>query len=125
MSRNIFGRQLPSDTLPEQTIFCSIHLTFEIDHSVLCQTFDDCTSGFRCWRRELLARIPIDGIVSDGYAFQVELTWEAFRAGGRVAEVPIVFVERRQGASKMSGRVIVESALLPWRLVASPRTRGR
>jgi dolichol-phosphate mannosyltransferase len=81
----------------------------------------DCTSGFRCWRRELLTRIPLDRIVSDGYAFQVELTWEAYRAGGRLAEIPIVFVERRQGASKMSGRVIVESALLPWRLVARPR----
>ena len=84
----------------------------------------DCTSGFRCWRRELLMRIPLDRIVSDGYAFQVELTWEAYRAGGRLAEIPIVFVERRQGASKMSGRVIVESALLPWRLVARPRPRA-
>ena len=82
----------------------------------------DCTSGFRCWRRELLTRIPLDRIVSDGYAFQVELAWEALRAGGRVAEIPIVFVERREGASKMSGRVIVESALLPWRLIARPRT---
>ena len=81
----------------------------------------DCTSGFRCWRRELLMRIPLERIVSEGYAFQVELTWEACRAGGRVAEIPILFVERRQGASKMSGRVIVESALLPWRLIARPR----
>jgi dolichol-phosphate mannosyltransferase len=81
----------------------------------------DCTSGFRCWRRELLTRIPLERIVSDGYAFQVELTWEAYLAGARVAEIPIVFVERRLGASKMSGRVIVESAILPWRLVAQPR----
>jgi dolichol-phosphate mannosyltransferase len=84
----------------------------------------DCTSGFRCWRRELLTRIPLDRIVSDGYAFQVELAWEALRAGGRLAEIPIVFVERREGASKMSGRVIVESALLPWRLIARPRTHA-
>ena len=81
----------------------------------------DCTSGFRCWRRELLMRIPLERIVSEGYAFQVELTWEACRARGRVAEIPIRFVERRQGASKMSGRVIVESAVLPWRLIARPR----
>src|SRR5688572_25720958 len=80
----------------------------------------DCTSGFRCWRRELLMRIPLDRIVSDGYAFLVELTWEAYRAGGRVAEIPIVFVERRVGASKMTGRVIIESAMLPWRLIAQP-----
>jgi dolichol-phosphate mannosyltransferase len=82
----------------------------------------DCTSGFRCWRRELLQRLPLRGIVSDGYAFQVEMAWEASRAGARIVEVPITFVERRQGASKMSGRVIAESVLLPWRLVARPRT---
>ena len=82
----------------------------------------DCTSGFRCWRRELLARLPLDRIASDGYAFLVEMAWEAQRAGGRIAEVPITFVERRQGASKMSGGVIAESAILPWRLVARPRS---
>ncbi len=80
----------------------------------------DCTSGFRCWRRELLVRLPLDRIVSDGYAFLVELAWEASAVGGRIVEVPITFVERREGASKMSGRVIAESALLPWRL----RARG-
>ena len=83
----------------------------------------DCTSGFRCWRRELLARLPLDRMLSDGYAFQVEMAWEAGAAGGRIREIPIVFVERRQGASKMSGRVIAESVLLPWRLAARPRVR--
>ena len=76
----------------------------------------DCTSGFRCWRREALARIPLDRILSDGYAFLVELLWEAETAGCRTREVPITFVERREGASKMSGRVIAEAATLPWRL---------
>ena len=85
----------------------------------------DNTSGFRCWRRDALARMPLDQIVSDGYAFLVELTWEAHRAGFQVAEVPITFVERRIGASKLSGGVILESALLPWRLAARPRTRHR
>ena len=83
----------------------------------------DSTSGFRCWRAELLGRLPLDRIVSDGYGFLVELTWEAHLAGARIAEVPITFVERRQGASKMTGQMIVESALLPWRLAARPRTR--
>ena len=83
----------------------------------------DCTSGFRCWRRDLLARLPLDRMLSDGYAFQVEMAWEASMAGGRISELPIVFVERRHGASKLSGRVIVESILLPWRLAARPRTR--
>ena len=84
----------------------------------------DCTSGFRCWRRELLARLPLPQIVSDGYAFQVEMAWEAQAAGGRVAEIPITFVERRQGASKLSGRVIAESVLLPWRLTTRRKARA-
>ena len=83
----------------------------------------DCTSGFRCWRRELLARLPLGDIVSEGYAFLVEMVWHAHRAGGRISEIPIEFVERRQGASKMSLRVMAESALLPWRLIARPRVR--
>jgi dolichol-phosphate mannosyltransferase len=82
----------------------------------------DCTSGFRCWTRALLTRLPLDRIVSDGYAFQVEMTWEAMRAGAGIAEVPITFTERRLGRSKLSGRVIGESVLLPWRLAARPRS---
>ena len=81
----------------------------------------DCTSGFRCWRRELLARLPLSEVVSEGYAFAVEMTWHAHRARGRITEVPIVFVERRMGTSKMSLRIMTESAMLPWRLVARPR----
>jgi dolichol-phosphate mannosyltransferase len=81
----------------------------------------DCTSGFRCWTRALLTRLPLDRIVSDGYAFQVEMTWEARKAGARIVEVPITFTERRLGRSKLSGRVIGESVLLPWRLAARPR----
>jgi dolichol-phosphate mannosyltransferase len=83
----------------------------------------DCTSGFRCWTRTLLTRLPLDRIVSDGYAFQVELAWEAHTTGGRIVEVPITFVERRKGQSKMSGRVIAESVVLPWRLAARPRVK--
>jgi len=84
-------------------------------------TIRDCTSGFRCWRRETLERLPLASIRSDGYAFVVELGWEASRAGFRCAEVPITFVERREGASKLSWPVIIESAILPWRLAGRPR----
>ena len=77
---------------------------------------NDCTSGFRCWRRDALARIPLDGLISDGYAFLVEQLHLARQLGCRVREVPIIFVERREGASKVSGRVLVESAIVPWRL---------
>jgi dolichol-phosphate mannosyltransferase len=77
----------------------------------------DCTSGFRCWRREALQRIPLHRIVSDGYAFLVEMLYEAHRRGCRIGEVPIIFVERRIGVSKMSSGVILESAYMPWRMV--------
>lgn len=82
----------------------------------------DCTSGYRCWRREALARLPLERIASDGYSFLVEVTFEAAAAGVSIREVPIVFVERRQGASKMSAAVIMESVVTPWRLT---RARGR
>jgi dolichol-phosphate mannosyltransferase len=77
----------------------------------------DCTSGFRCWSRPMLAALDLSNVRSDGYAFLVELAWKARRAGGRFLEVPITFVERREGASKLSWAVIAESVLLPWRLV--------
>jgi dolichol-phosphate mannosyltransferase len=77
----------------------------------------DCTSGFRCWRRDALERIPIARMVSDGYAFLVEMLFEAHRRGYRIGEVPIIFVERRQGQSKVSSTVLLESLIMPWRLV--------
>ena len=76
----------------------------------------DCTSGFRCWRRETLQQLPLRSITSNGYAYLVEMVWLASRAGCRIAEAPITFTERRIGASKLSGAVIVESVILPWRL---------
>ncbi len=84
----------------------------------------DCTAGFRCWRPELLSRIPLERIVSNGYAFQVEMLFEAVQAGARVAEVPIIFVERRRGASKLSSGAILESVVMPWRLACRNILRG-
>lgn len=83
----------------------------------------DCTSGFRCWRREALARLPLDTMVSDGYAFLVEMLYDAARNGSRIGEVPIIFVERRQGQSKLSSNVIAESVIMPWRLKLRRRSR--
>jgi dolichol-phosphate mannosyltransferase len=77
----------------------------------------DCTAGYKCWRREALAKIPLSSIASEGYAFQVEMLFEADAAGCRIDEVPIIFVERRAGASKVCSRVIIESVLMPWRLL--------
>ena len=80
----------------------------------------DCTTGFRCWRREALARVPLDGMISEGYAFLIEQLYLARRIGCRVKEIPIIFVERREGASKVSSRVLLESAIVPWRLRLKP-----
>ncbi len=84
-------------------------------------TVRDCTSGYRCWRREALQRIPIDAMVSDGYAFLVEMLYEAYRHGCRIGEVPIIFVERRQGESKVLSAGFLESLIMPWTL----RLRGK
>ena len=77
----------------------------------------DCTSGYRCWRREALAAMPLDRFISDGYSFLVEMLYVAGRRGSRISEVPITFVERRLGESKLSRAVLVESAIAPWRLI--------
>jgi dolichol-phosphate mannosyltransferase len=81
----------------------------------------DCTSGYRCWRREALAKMPIASMVSDGYAFLVEMLYEAQRRGLRIGEVPIIFIERRVGQSKLSSNVLIESLIMPWRLVFRSR----
>lgn len=80
----------------------------------------DCTSGYRCWRREAIAGLPLERFISDGYSFLVEMLFVASRSGCRIAEVPITFVERRVGESKISKSVLFESAITPWRLIASP-----
>jgi dolichol-phosphate mannosyltransferase len=85
----------------------------------------DCTSGYRCWRREMLAKLPLDRVVSDGYAFLVEMLYEAHRRGARIGEVPIIFVERRLGVSKLSGSVLLESGITPWSLRLRSLVRGR
>jgi dolichol-phosphate mannosyltransferase len=76
----------------------------------------DLTGGFKCFRREVLEAIHFDSVRSQGYAFQVELTYRAVRAGFRVVEVPIVFRDRQQGQSKMSWRIAAEAMWLVPRL---------
>ena len=85
----------------------------------------DCTSGYRCWRRDALGSIPIAHFSSEGYSFLVEMLYAAAAARLRFAEVPITFVERRLGESKLSRAVLLESAITPWRLIGSRRRRRR
>ena len=77
----------------------------------------DITTGYRCWRRESLAKLPLDRIVSDGYAFLLDVTFMAADAGLEIVESPIIFVERRIGASKLSSGVLIESLFTPWKLI--------
>ena len=69
----------------------------------------DLTGGFKCFRREVLETIDLDAVTTRGYGFQIEVTFRALRAGFRVVELPITFVDRRVGQSKMSGAIVVEA----------------
>lgn len=71
----------------------------------------DCTSGYRCYRTSVLRKLNLDAIHAQGYAFQVELAYNAWRAGCRIEELPIIFVDRRVGKSKMSRRIFAEAFL--------------
>jgi dolichol-phosphate mannosyltransferase len=85
----------------------------------------DCTSGYRCWRHSAMAALPLDRFISDGYSFLVEMLFVAARGGCRITEVPITFVERREGESKVSKAVLIESAITPWRLIAKSESRRK
>ena len=74
----------------------------------------DATSGFKCFRREVLEAIPLEEIISDGYCFQIEMTFRAWLRGFRITEIPIVFVDRHSGSSKMSNRIIREAIWKVW-----------
>ncbi|MDD3441281.1 MAG: polyprenol monophosphomannose synthase [Kiritimatiellae bacterium] len=87
--------------------------------------FTDPTGGFKCFRREVLAAIDLDGIHSNGYSFQIEMTHTAWHLGFRIAESPIVFEERREGQSKMSGGIVNEALWMVWKLLARCGWRRR
>ena len=76
----------------------------------------DCTGGFKCFRRELLEKLDMEKISSSGYSFQVEINYYAWKMGFRIAEIPIVFTDRKYGDSKMSTKIIREAFLLIWKL---------
>lgn len=80
--------------------------------TVLALAPHDLTGGFKAWRAETLAAIPFQGVHSGGYVFQIEMTFRADRLGARIVEHPIVFRDRRVGASKMSRRIVAEALLV-------------
>jgi dolichol-phosphate mannosyltransferase len=76
----------------------------------------DATGGFKCFRREVLASIDLDRVESNGYAFQIEMSFRAWKKGFSLGEIPITFVDRDQGESKMSKKIVREAVWRVWRL---------
>ncbi|MCB0280667.1 MAG: polyprenol monophosphomannose synthase [Calditrichaeota bacterium] len=76
----------------------------------------DATSGFKGFRREVLEAIDLDRVRSNGYSFQIEMTYKAYKKGFKVKELPIIFIDRTMGQSKMSGKIVKEAILMVWKL---------
>jgi dolichol-phosphate mannosyltransferase len=85
--------------------------------------FTDPTGGYKCFRRRALEALNLDAVHSNGYSFQIELTHKLWRQGMKIVEVPIIFTERAEGHSKMSGHIIREALLMVWRLWLQNRCR--
>lgn len=76
----------------------------------------DTTGGFKCFRIEVLKAIDLDKVKSNGYSFQIEMTYKAFKKNFRIKEIPIVFTDRAKGTSKMSRKIVYEAVFMVWRL---------
>ena len=76
----------------------------------------DCTSGFKCFRREVLEAIPFDDVRSNGYSFQIEMHFKTWKRGFKIRELPIIFTDRAIGKSKMSRKIMFEAAYMVWKI---------
>lgn len=76
----------------------------------------DCTGGFKCFRRKVLESIDLASVRSDGYSFQIEMNYRCFERGFRIGEIPIIFVDRHAGTSKMSKQIVREAVFMVWKL---------
>ncbi len=76
----------------------------------------DTTAGFKCWRREVLENINLDAVQSDGYSFQIEMNWRSHKKGYKIGEMPIIFMDRHSGTSKMTMKIIREAVWRVWSL---------
>lgn len=76
----------------------------------------DATGGFKCFHRKVLEALPLESIRSDGYSFQIEMNYHAWKRNFRIVEIPIIFVDRQEGKSKMSRRIVYEAVFLVWKL---------
>ena len=117
-SRRIPGGATPDWSLTRRLISAGGSIYARV---ILGLPVHDLTGGFKCFRREVLEALDLESVRSEGYLFQIELTYRALQLGFRVSEIPFVFMDRRVGMSKMSGRIVREAALGVWRLRFSPR----
>lgn len=121
-SRNVPGGRVENWSLLRQLISRGGSL---YARTILGMPIMDCTGGFKCFRAEVLRRIGLEGIRANGYGFQVEVNYRCHQAGFRVRELPIVFPDRVAGRSKMSRRIVLEAALMVWRLRLAPAPAAR
>ena len=94
--------------------FASVYTRFVTGLRVM-----DCTSGFKCFRRATLEAINLDNVKSDGYSFQIEMNFICMEKGFNIIEVPIIFIDRHAGSSKMSRKIVREAILMVWKLKLS------
>jgi dolichol-phosphate mannosyltransferase len=87
--------------------------------------FTDPTGGYKCFRRRALEALDLEGVRSNGYSFQIEMTHKLWRQGLKVVEVPIIFTDRFQGHSKMSGHIVREALMMVWRLLFQNNLKRR
>jgi len=76
----------------------------------------DVTSGYRCYQRKAIEAVELESIKSNGYAFQIEMVYKIYKKGFKIAEIPIIFYERNSGSSKMSKKIVIEAAIMVWKL---------
>jgi dolichol-phosphate mannosyltransferase len=76
----------------------------------------DCTSGFKCFSRSAIEAIDLSKVKSDGYSFQIEMNYRCKEKGCRIVEVPIIFIDRHAGSSKMSKKIVREAIFMVWKL---------
>ena len=108
------SRYVPGGSIPDWSVFrrALSRVGNRYAARVLALPLADATSGFRAYRADIVRRLDLGAVRADGYGFQIEMAYRVARAGGHIVELPIEFLDRRRGASKMSPRIIVEALLL-------------
>lgn len=91
--------------------FASVYTRFVTGLGIM-----DCTSGFKCFRRSAIEAIDLERVTSDGYSFQIEMNYRCMEKGFKIVEVPIIFIDRHAGSSKMSRRIVREAVFMVWKL---------